>query len=76
MIRSTGDRMCTYGLVESLSLSGENNKCSREYLANTTGLSRDILRQAEGDHLDQVNLYQMVLEGRLVLVIRGQESQN
>jgi hypothetical protein len=42
--------------------------------------SRDILRNAKGDHVDQVHSDQMVLEmirqGRLVLVIGGQESQN
>jgi hypothetical protein len=45
-----------------------------------TGHSKDILRKATGDHLDQVHSDQKVLEmirrGRLVLVIRGQESQN
>jgi hypothetical protein len=42
--------------------------------------SRDILGKAKGDHLDRAHSDQMVLEmirqGRLVLVIGGQESQN
>ncbi len=42
--------------------------------------SRDILRKAKGDHLDGVHPDQIVLkmirQGRLVFVIRGQESQS
>jgi hypothetical protein len=41
---------------------------------------QDILHKAKGDHLDRVQSYQKVLwvirQGKLVLVIRGQESQN
>jgi hypothetical protein len=46
----------------------------------STARSMDILHKAKGDYLDQVNPNQKVLkvirQGRLVLVIGGQESRN
>jgi hypothetical protein len=62
------------------SFQEEINKCedSQDWLGNPTEHSRDILRKAKGDHLDRVlsdQVLEIIKQGKLVLVIRGQESQ-
>ncbi len=75
----TGNRMCTYNWLTLFNWD-EKSQSSRNSFGNPTGCSRDILHKAKGDYLDRVHTDQKVLEvirrGRLVLVIRGQESQN
>jgi hypothetical protein len=55
------------------------NEYSREEVGAYWALKRHAA-QSQGDHLDRVQSDQKVLEiirrGKLVLVIRGQESQN
>jgi hypothetical protein len=45
-----------------------------------TGCTRDILLTAEGDYIDQVHsglkVIEVIRRGRLVLLIKGQESQH
>jgi hypothetical protein len=48
MICSTGDRISTYSLDESLSLSGENNECSWEYLGILLGSQETYCAKPRG----------------------------
>jgi hypothetical protein len=79
MLHSIRDKMYIY----KVELSFWNVLLKRGWLGLIKGPnmhSRDILRKAKGDHLDRVHSDQMVLKmirrGRLVLFIRGLESQN
>ncbi len=69
--------MCIYRIVESVTTIGNVNESSWDR-RRPTGRSRDILHKERGDHLDLATqiLHEVIMQGRLVLLIGGQMFQN
>jgi hypothetical protein len=70
--------MCIYIIVESVTtIEGNVNKSSWDR-RRPTGCSRDIMHKARGDHLDLATqiIHEVIMQGRLFLLIGGQMYQN